>query len=179
MNYEDLFHTMKERRSIRKFTDEKIQRSTINELLRGAITAPSGSNIQSWVFGIIDKKELIEKILLVSPGISSDPETIVAFCTNSKLSYEKGGNLGREMAIIDISMAAQNFILLATTLGLGTCIVKSFNKIAVKNFLRLPESISPELLITIGKYKNKPKSPPKKNIEDLVFINNWESEKNE
>ncbi|WP_406541474.1 nitroreductase family protein [Clostridium ljungdahlii] len=83
--------------------------------------------------------------------------------------------MGRdELAIMDISMASENIMLLAAERGLGTCPVKSFNAQAVRKILKLPEYVSPDLIITLGYPKNETKSPPKRKLEDVLFYNDWE-----
>ena len=175
MFYSALLEIMKNRRSVRAFSTEPISRDDVMELLEGAILAPSGSNIQPWFFGIIDDLKQLERIFSFSPGLGGKPPCIIVVCSDRKLAYEKGNKLGcDEMAIMDISMASENIILLATERGWGTCAVKSFNSAAVKQILNLPEHISPDLIITLGHPKKQHKGPPKKQLKDVVFCNHWE-----
>lgn len=170
-----LLEIMKNRRSVRAFSEESITRDEVMELLEGAILAPSGSNIQPWLFGIIDDRKQLNRIFSFSPGLGGKPPCVIVVCSNRKLAYEKGDKLGcDEMAIIDVSMASENLILLATEKGLGTCAVKSFNAEAVKKILNLPEYISPDLIITLGHPKNQYKGPPKRKLQDVTFCNYWE-----
>lgn len=54
---------MQERKSVRKYNAKtKISRETIVQLLQGAITAPSSSNMQPWRFIVIDDKEIQKNI---------------------------------------------------------------------------------------------------------------------
>lgn len=52
------------RRSIRKFSDEKISDETIKEIVQSALYAPSACNSQCYHFIAVKDKELIEKIAL-------------------------------------------------------------------------------------------------------------------
>lgn len=175
-----MIEIMKSRRSIRTFTDEPIKKEDIVELLKGAILAPSGSNIQPWLFGIIDDRKILEKIFSFSPGLGGNPPCIIVVCSNRKLAFDKGDKLGRDiLSIIDVSLATENILLLATERGLGTCVIKSFNEAAIRKILNLPEYISPDLIITVGYPKGQQKSPPKRKIEDVIFINQWEEKANE
>lgn len=175
MSGSSLLEIMKDRRSVRCFTDEPIKRNEVMELIKGAILAPSGSNIQPWVFGVIDDKEQLDKVFSFSPGLGGEPTSIIVVCSNRELAFKKGDKLGcEEMAIIDVSMASENILLLATEKGLATCIVKSFNTEAVKEILNLPYYITPDIIITLGYAKKIRKSPPKKSIEEVVFFNHWE-----
>lgn len=53
---------IEQRRSIRKFTDEKIPESQIRELLDAARHAPSGHNMQPWRFIVIQDAQLRENL---------------------------------------------------------------------------------------------------------------------
>jgi len=49
------------RSSVRKFTDEEVAESDIKEMLKAAIKAPSGKNIQNWHFVVVTNKKNIKK----------------------------------------------------------------------------------------------------------------------
>ena len=50
------------RRSIRKYTDQKVEDEKILSLLESARLAPSGSNTQPWNFIVITDQEVKEKL---------------------------------------------------------------------------------------------------------------------
>jgi nitroreductase len=49
------------RSSVRKFTDEEVPEADIKEMLKAAVRAPSGKNIQNWHFVVVTNKEKIQK----------------------------------------------------------------------------------------------------------------------
>ena len=171
---DSILDVIKKRRSIRKYNKENVSKDLLLQLIEVAIWAPSGSNIQPWYFIIIDDPEVLEKITAFSPGLLGNPPNIIVLCCDKKLAFEKGGPLGRdEMCLMDISMAAQNMMLLAVEEGLVTCPVKSFNKKVVSKILKLPDHIEPELILSIG-YSDKEHIPPKrKSVEEVSFYNQW------
>nr|WP_227014072.1 nitroreductase family protein [Paenibacillus psychroresistens] len=58
---------MRERRAVRTYDPTfKIARDEIKEILREAIQAPSGSNLQAWRFLVIDSQPLKEKLLPIA-----------------------------------------------------------------------------------------------------------------
>ena len=169
----NLIELIKSRRSIRSFESKKLEFEELKNLVEAAIWAPSGSNIQPWFFGIISNDEVIEKIKFFSPGLFGNPPNLIVLCVNKKIAYEKGGELGKELCIYDIAMAAQNILLCATDKGLATCCIKSFNQKAVNKILLLPEHISSELIISVGQAKRVPKPPKRKNLSKITFKDNW------
>lgn len=54
MNFDDV---VKNRRSARKFTEQKISDETIFELIEAARLAPSGGNGQAHFFGVVRDEE--------------------------------------------------------------------------------------------------------------------------
>lgn len=164
------------RRSIRRYTEQRVERSLIEELLMGGCMAPTGGNLQSWRFVAIDEPRLIKAVCSVSPGISGDPPCILALCSDEQYALAKGGLLAvKQFAIMDLSMAAQNMMLLATQYGLGTCVVKSFQSVLVHRLLKLPEQIAVHLLITLGyPSKNFDKAPKRRSLQEILCYNTWE-----
>ena len=50
------------RRSIRKFTEEKVSEAQIKLLLEAAMAAPTAMNMQPWHFVVIDDPEILVKL---------------------------------------------------------------------------------------------------------------------
>jgi nitroreductase len=167
-----LFEIIKSRRAVRNFQKKEITLEDLKKILEAGIWAPSGSNLQSWEFILIKDEQKKSKIKLVSPGLFSNPDAIFILCIN-KTKAQKGGRLGEEMAIMDLSMAAQNMMLMAYSLGIGSCPVASFNKIALKQILKIPEHIEPILILILGYPNNRPKPPPRKPIREVVYYDEY------
>ena len=163
-----------QRHSVRTFLSKKITRTQINELIELGILAPSGSNIQSWRFIVVDDAMLINSIISISPGINGMPPCIIVLCSDKELAYRKGGIMGRdEMSVIDVSLAAENIMLAAVGMGLGSCLIKSFSDKLVAMLLNLPPNIYPEMMITLGYSANECKRPIRKSIDEVLSYNKW------
>ena len=61
-DYNNLINIIKNRRSTRSFTDQKINNRSIQRIIKAGIFAPSGSNSQNQRFLIIDNKKEIKRI---------------------------------------------------------------------------------------------------------------------
>jgi nitroreductase len=66
MNMEKLDFIL-DRRSIRRYTDQKIDSEQIRSLLTAAMYAPSAVNMQPWHFVVIDESSMMEKIMEIHP----------------------------------------------------------------------------------------------------------------
>ena len=55
-----LVQLMASRRSCRHFTDQPVERALLEDLMKIGITAPSGTNSQSWTFTILPQKKAVQ-----------------------------------------------------------------------------------------------------------------------
>ncbi|MBC7094449.1 nitroreductase family protein [Thermococcus sp.] len=168
----EFIEVVKGRRAVRKFKDKKIPKEHLLKILEAGIWAPSGSNIQPWEFILITQESTIEKIKLISPGLFGKPAALITCCINKK-RVEKGGRAGENTALMDVSMAAQNMMLMAYSLGIGSCPIVSFNKTALKELLNIPEDVEPVLVISLGYPEFWPKPPKRKPLEEVVHVEEY------
>ncbi|MEM2321160.1 MAG: nitroreductase family protein [Candidatus Bathyarchaeia archaeon] len=173
----EVFEAIKGRRSIRRYKREKISREIIARLLDAARWAPSGGNIQPWLFIVIDDPKLLGAVRKVSPGLFGEPPLAILVCSNRERAYRMGGTLGRDyLTICDCAMAVQNMLLAAHALGLGSCVIKSFSHTAIRELLDIPEGVEPELLVAIGYPDEAPKPLPKIPLKEIVYLNGYGKE---
>ena len=158
------------RRSVRKYLDKKIEKNILEALLKAAIWAPSSGNTQPWYFIAVNEQNTIKLIKAVSPGLLGIPPALIAVCADKKENVKKMGLGGEILAVMDCSMAAQNIMLRAYDLGFGSCAIRSFSECALRQILKIPEEITPELLITLGYPAKEPSPLPRK--EGVIY---WES----
>ena len=172
MNFLEIIKT---RRSIRRYINKPVEQEKINEILECARFAPSSGNIQNSRFIVVKKEEKRKRIAeacLNQYWIQTAPVLIVV-CSDTKQirrNYEKRGV--KLYSIQNTSLAAQNIMLTAHSLNLGTCFISAFNEEAVKRILKIPEEIKIHIVITIGYSDEKPKVK-KETIESLVFFEEW------
>lgn len=136
------------RRSIRAFQDKKIPKEILIKLIDSATKAHSACNKQPWIFYFLDNKEKrdkISKILLETFKTLADQNSKKSQ-ESQKLTKDFYADLGgapntififrkkapnepiwaESMDIKSISCAAQNLMLSAVELGLGTCWIGTF-----------------------------------------------------
>lgn len=124
------------RRSVRNYADKAVTREVIEILLDSAVQAPSAMNSQPWAFSIIQDEDLLKEISIKSKKlllekISTNPHleryrqaledenfNIFYNAKNLVTIYAKPEG---PCPNIDCSLAAQNIMLTAHSLGLGSC----------------------------------------------------------
>ena len=81
------------------------------------------------------------------------------------------------LGIMDISMAAQNIMLAAETLHLGSCAVRGFNEEVIKMALALPEQVKPELLVMVGNPLVPVKVPMRRPLNEVLHWQKYQFER--
>ena len=86
------------------------------------------------------------------------------------------GDRGEKLySIQNCAAAAQNMLLEAHNLGLGTCWVGAFDKNVVRRALGIPEESVPQIIITIGYADEYVEVPIKLPLESVMYFNGWRS----
>jgi nitroreductase/NAD-dependent dihydropyrimidine dehydrogenase PreA subunit len=62
LSYDELVSLLRQRRSVRKYTDEEVSDEVIHDLIDAAILAPSGHNEQSWAFTVIKDPDELDAV---------------------------------------------------------------------------------------------------------------------
>ena len=103
------------RRTIRKYTDEKVSDDVIKELLSAAMSGPSAVNQRPWQFIVVTDRAQLEALAdAIKTGryLKNSPLAIVV-CGDMELEKAKG------YWVQDCSIASQNILLTAHAKGLG------------------------------------------------------------
>jgi nitroreductase len=171
MNMEKLNYIL-DRRSIRRFTDQKIDNEKIKSILTAAMYAPSAVNMQPWHFVVIDKSSMMEKIMEIHPHarMLQSASHAVVVCGDEQLQHDDG------YWVVDCGAATQNLLLAAQTLGLGACWVglhpREERKAAFSRLLHLPSHVLPFALVALG-YPEEFKPRPDRFHGEKVKYNGW------
>ena len=168
----EVMEAIRGRRAVRRFTGEKVSLEDMKKILEAGIWAPSGSNVQPWEFVLVMDEDNVERVKVLSPGLFGNPSALVVLCVNRKRA-ERAGKMGEESALMDVSMAAQNMMLAAYSMGIGSCPVLSFNKAALRELLDIPEHVEPVLILTFGYPKFWPKAPRRRPLEEVVHFERY------
>jgi nitroreductase len=178
------------RRSVRAYADKPVARETVEQLLAAAVQAPTAMNSQHFAFGVIRGRERLAEIgerarlaLLaefdrrgVTGGFRdrvADPSTSIFYGAGTLIVIY--GPAGDDFAAINCSLAAENLMLAATEMGLGTCWIGMamplFNDPAFKAEIGVPEELTVVAPIIVGYPEGEMPAGPKKNPPKVLF---WE-----
>ena len=78
----NVFEAIKWRRSVRKFSAQKVGREKVLQILEAARLAPSSSNRQAWHFVVVDDPAVIKQI---PDTVPAGTQRIVSFMKDAPL----------------------------------------------------------------------------------------------
>jgi len=183
----DVFETIKTRRSVRRFLNKPVENEKLESMLEAARMAPSWSNLQCWKFIVIKDGAVRKKISeltyvesFLAPlgykanptqkGLAEAPIVIIACADPSKSGFIHD----KFYYLTDIGIAAQNLMLSAHALGLGTVFVGVFDEEKVRGLLNIPPDIRVVGLFPVGyPLKEKKDGPLRKAMNDIVSYEKW------
>jgi nitroreductase len=185
----ELMEAIRNRRSVRAYAAKPVEKATLEKLLDAAIQAPSANNRQPWTFGIIEGVERLrgysdraKAALLVQIAGNPDQAEFRARLSNPDFTiyygapalvciYTKSGGGGKG----DCAMAAQNLMLAAHELGLGTCWIGLgqvlFDSPELKRELGVPAGCAAVGQLIVGYPEGELPAPTPRSAPEVLF---WE-----
>ena len=139
------------RRSIRKFDPSKpVTRQQLDSILEAAMLAPSAKNMRPWEFIAITKREVLDEIPNIHPFATMLKTATAAIIIVAVPQPEPVVGYYPQ----DCGAAAQNILLRAVELGLGTCwcgVYPRDERISeFRKLLDIPEPKVPFCVIAVG-----------------------------
>lgn len=110
------------RRSIRKYKDAVVERETLEKIMECAINAPNGQNKQSWEIRVVDNPETMEAIknAMAEGHPDIDPEMVKGCFRGAPVMVFIARDLSYDFSAYDCGLMAENMMLSAWSLGVGS-----------------------------------------------------------
>ena len=165
------------RRSIRSFAADPVDAVNVHALLDAAVHAPTAMHAEPWLFAVIQDRAALKrysdcaKSLLLNGTVHHDLHALSPTSPSSgflravsepafNIFYDAGtlilicGRSTNAFVAADCWLAAQNLMLAAPALGLGTCCIGSalaaVNTPAIKDDLGIPSDVTVFAAIIVG-----------------------------
>lgn len=171
----ELDECLAQRRSVRKFITKSISSVYLAKLLRAALHAPTAGNQQEWRFIVVTDEQQKEKVATACEDQlwMATAGALLVVCTDNRDMERFYGEQGKKYAVHDAAAAAENMLLKAYDLGLGSCWVAAFDEENLKGVLALPPFVVPHVVIVVGYTDEKAVVKQKFKEEDLVHFNQY------
>lgn len=160
----DLMNLFKERHSVRKFSDKKVEKEKIDAILEAGRLAPTAVNFQPQRIYVLESDESLLKLKDCTRYHFDAPLAIIV-CYDNTVSWKRSYD-NKDMGEVDASIVATHMMLEVTNLGLGTTWVGHFDPKAVSEKFNLPENIIPVAIFPIG-YPAEDSAPNPRHSERL------------
>ena len=156
MIYTDMYSLVHEARTVRSFDmSRKADRTLLEELVDTARVAPSARNMQPLKYKLCCAEDEIKGITERTrwggstpekrlPPEDREPSGFIVIC-HDKSVCEKN-----DFSTMDVGIAAQTINLAAREKGYGCCMLGAFDHDSVADFLLLPRTCEPVLIIAVG-----------------------------
>ena len=185
-----IIQSLFDRKSCRIFQDKEISKDEKELILNAAMQAPSAGNQQMYtIIDVQDKKlqETLSKTCDNQPFIKQ-AKMVLIFCADFQKWYDlfdyancnprKPGVGDLLLSTTDATIAAQNAVVAAESLGIGSCYIGDIleQHDTHRKLLNLPEYVVPVCMLVLGypaseHYKRK--KPERCKLEDIVCVNQY------
>lgn len=188
-----LLNLMKTRRSIRKYTDERIPKECLDKIIEAGLYAPNAGGGQRSMLLVIDGPDLVEKIGRLNASCMHRERLIGGYVSAEQPSLIddvriKSGFYGAPTVVAifaqkhflyntaDAFCIAENVVLASHSLGISSCIVargeETFETVEGKSFLEkwnVDENMECKCFVTLG-YVDGPYPKEKERRKGRVMV---------
>ena len=165
-----MLREIENRRSIRNYKNDNIDKKIIFDILNAGIKAPSAKNNQPWRFLIVnnDIKNKISDKMIEIYGINKTAE-VIKTVPYLILVYNKDNEYFNHLSI---GAAIENILLEAENIGLGTLWIGYIKKI--EDYVKQLVNIDYELVsaIAIGVKNENPLERPRLTLDEVLLNEN-------
>ena len=192
----EIIRQLHERKSVRVFTDREIGAEEKTAILNAACQAPTAGNQQLYTILDITDPELKAKLVKTcddQPFIAQ-ARMVLIFCADCRKWYRAFQAAGCEprdpgpgdllLAVSDANIAAQNAVVAAQSLGIGSCYIGDVmeNCEQQRRLLDLPKYVFPAAMLVFGYPTEQQKErakPPRADLSHIVHENGYRDMENE
>ena len=150
---ESFAELMRLRRSMRKFTDERLSSEDVAQLLKSALMSPSSKGKHAWHFVVVDDREMLEKLSMCKAQGAD-------FLSGAAMAIVVVGDPSEsDVWIEDASVASTVLLYQAEDLGLGACWIQVRERYTaegvpadniVRFLLNIPEPLRVVSIVAVG-----------------------------
>lgn len=171
----ELLEIMRSRRSVRRYTDEKISAEQLKKIVSAALLAPSGHSKYPCEFIVVTNRELLTKMSRCRKAVAKMLEGVAAAIV---VVADKDKS---DTFVEDSCVAMMNMELLATSLGIGNCWIQIRNRDAeddtpseeyLRGLLNFPQNFACQAILSLGIPAKEPRAREldKLNFDKVTYV---------
>jgi nitroreductase len=176
----ELFEAFEKRHSYRgPFTDAFVPRDDLRAIVQAGLLAPSGKNLQTTEFIIVDEPGLLERIAEMNPANAAMRDAkayvVCVIDKNAASAYE-----GFSFQVEDCAAAVENMLLAVTGLGYASVWIDGWLRAGgraerIAELLGVPPHKQVRILLPVGVPAELRGQPEKKPFEERAFLNGYKA----
>ena len=171
------------RKSVRSYTDQPVSDEQVETMLRAAMAAPTGMNVQPWRFVVVRDQAVKEKLAGPRGGMIAQAPVVFVIWGETTLMRKPFGQPDAEAVEVengnwtqDCSAATENLLLAAEALGLGavwTAAHPYADRVnPIREALGLPANVTPLCVVPCG-YPAGDDQPKDKWKPENIHYDKW------
>lgn len=148
-----VYEAAMKRRTIRKFSQKKIENETLLKFIDAARVSPSSTNMQPVKYIIVNKDETVKELFPLvkwagyiapkgNPQKGEEPTAYIVILADT--------NLRKAGFEYDIGAAAQTILLCAEEEGIGSCWMYSIDRDKIRGLLNIEEQYEINCVLSLG-----------------------------
>ena len=160
------------RTTCRDFSSAPVEDAKIQLILEAARFAPNSGNIQNWNFILVKKQKTKEKVASAcfDQHWISEANTLIVIVTDETMAKRFYYEDGHKYSMQGAAMAAENMLIAARSLNLGSAFVSAINETEMKKALSIPDYEKVQGVVAIGEEKHTAIPQERKTLYDLCYV---------
>ena len=164
------FDLISKRHSIRAYKESKIDKESIEKILKAAQRAPSAGNLQSYKIFVITNNQIKLDLVKAAHDQSyiKDCSLVLVFCADPENSAKEYGSRGEQIfSVQDATLACAYSQLASQALGFSSLWVGAFDEDQVRNIVGCGK-LKPVSILLIGNADENPEITERKPIQEII-----------
>jgi len=172
----ETWEAVRTKRMVRRFSDRPVEGAALQRILDAGRHAGSSKNLQRWEFIVCRDREHVRQLASVGPWAGHVAKAAIAIALVTPNPAAADAPLS---VMFDLGQAAQNMMLVAWELGIGSCPATVYEHDRARELLGYPASHHCEYLLSFGYPANPAEltAPPRpggrRPLSELVHEERW------
>ena len=154
----DFFELIARRESCRDYDPARpVEKEKLTAMVEAARLSPSACNSQPWKYYVVTNQAVVKALrpLLSVGGMNPFVKNCPCFAVVTELPSGIRSRPGSDASVqrfapVDVGLSVAHFVLAATEMGLGTCIIGALKQARTMELLSIPETERIRVAVAIG-----------------------------